>query len=177
MNKETAERFESSRRSDFQMSKRRCLSLTQKLEIILVEFEISLWMCANRANLRSLGAHNDVSAIAAFPNLHFASFENFSSLHIVEECTVALFVAFFDGRYAAELLCEFRKTFLLRSLCKSCVHIRPLIVLPFGCGSEIFRCITNTVQLLKPEFSVLLLVVGSLEEEGSNLLKSLFFRL
>ena len=40
------------------------------LIVLLVNLEVSLRMLANGANLRSLGANYDVTAVAAFPNLN-----------------------------------------------------------------------------------------------------------
>lgn len=40
------------------------------LEILLVNFEVSLRVSAYRADFRCLGTHNDMSAIAALPNFH-----------------------------------------------------------------------------------------------------------
>ena len=40
------------------------------LEVLLVNFEVSLRVSAYRADFRCLGTHNDMSAIAALPNFH-----------------------------------------------------------------------------------------------------------
>ena len=46
------------------------------LEVIHVNLEEGLRMCTDGAKLRSLGAYNDVSAVAALPHLHFALLED-----------------------------------------------------------------------------------------------------
>ena len=42
----------------------------KQLIVLLVNLKVSLRMLANGADLRSLGAHYDVTAVAAFPNLY-----------------------------------------------------------------------------------------------------------
>ena len=61
-------------------------------------------MCADRAYRRSLGAHYDVAAVAAFPHLDFALLEHGGGFHVLEECAVAFFVALFDSGDHAELV-------------------------------------------------------------------------
>lgn len=49
-------------------------------------------MITNGADFGSLCAYDDVTAVTAFPNLDFASFEYLSGFDVVEKSTVALFV-------------------------------------------------------------------------------------
>ena len=60
---------------------------------------------------------------------------------------------------------------------KALVHIGPLIVLAVGCGTQVLGCIAYTLQLLEPEFGVLLLIIGCLLKDCSYLLKALFLGL
>ena len=50
-----------------------------------MDFKIALWVVADGANLGSLFAYNNVTAVTAFPNLDFAPFENFCSFNIAGE--------------------------------------------------------------------------------------------
>lgn len=49
-----------------------------------MDLEVTLGMIAGRANLRSPGAHNDVSAVTAFPYLHFAFFKYGGALYVAQ---------------------------------------------------------------------------------------------
>ena len=40
------------------------------LIVLLMDFEVSLRMCTNRADFRSFLAHYEMSAVAAFPYFH-----------------------------------------------------------------------------------------------------------
>ena len=73
-------------------------------------------MSANRANFGSLGAHNDVTAVAAFPNLYFALSEYLSSFYVLQQGSVALFMMAFDFAHSTEFSSQFREAFSLGSL-------------------------------------------------------------
>ena len=51
------------------------LSLKSILIVFFSEFEVALGMSTNGAELGSFCSYNDVSAVAAFPNLNLALFE------------------------------------------------------------------------------------------------------
>ena len=140
--------------------------------------EVSLRMSAYGADSRCFLAYHDMSAVAALPYLHGGLFEYLLCLHIVEQCTIALLVVLLHLCYHAEAGCQLGESFLFRGLCKACVHIRPLVVLAFGCLQQAVCGISNAVvQFLVPQFGMLFLVVSRFQEEGSNLLKSFFLRL
>ena len=58
--------------------------IKSELVVFCVDFKIALWVVADGANLGSLFAYNNVTAVTAFPNLDFAPFENFCSFNIAE---------------------------------------------------------------------------------------------
>ena len=62
-------------------------------------------MGADGADFRGLRAYDDVSAVAAFPDLDFALLEHLCRFDVLEKLAVAFFVRFFDGGDHAELLC------------------------------------------------------------------------
>ena len=64
-----------------------------------MNLEISLRMRAYRTNFRCFLAYYDMTAVAAFPYLHFALLKYFLRFHIMKQSTVALFMMFFDLRY------------------------------------------------------------------------------
>ena len=131
-------------------------------------------MGAYRADFRSLGTDNDVSAVAALPNLDFASLEHFGSFNIVKQSTIALFMALFDSCNHPEFRSKLRESLFLCGLGEACVHVCPLVVLAFSRSYKILCCIAYAVELLEPKLRVLLLVVGCLEEQGCNLLEAVF---
>ena len=53
------------------------------LIIFGVDFEVRLRVIASRADIRSLGTYDDVTAVAAFPDLDFGFFEDGLGLDIV----------------------------------------------------------------------------------------------
>ena len=58
--------------------------IKSELVVFCVYFKIALWVVADGANLGSLFAYNNVTAVTAFPNLDFAPFENFCIFNIAE---------------------------------------------------------------------------------------------
>ena len=61
----------------------RPLRLSRRLVIFSAYLKVSLWMTADRTNLRCAGSHHNVSAIAAFPNLYFTLFKYLCRLQIM----------------------------------------------------------------------------------------------
>ena len=130
-------------------------------------------MGAHRACGRSLGADDDVAAVAAFPHLDFALLEHGGRFHVLEEGTVAFFMALFDGGDHAELLGEGGKAFSLGGLREVFVHVGPFVVLAVGGSLQVGSGVADTVEFLEPQLGVFLLVVGSLEEQVCNLFKTI----
>ena len=56
----------------------------RELVVLSEQFEVSLRMSAGGAEFGSLRAYDDVSAVAAFPYLDFALFEDFLCFYILE---------------------------------------------------------------------------------------------
>ena len=79
----------------------------------------------------------------------------------------------------AELVCKLCKAFFLGSFSEIFVHICPLVVFALGGIAEVGHGVGNlaAVQKLEPQFGMLFLVVGSLFEEGCNLLVAVFLGL
>ena len=127
-------------------------------------------MVAGRADLRRLLTDHDMTAVAALPHLDLALGKDLRRLHIVQQGTVALLMVLFNGGYQAETLGQLMETFLVGGFGKAVVHIRPLVVLALSGGEKVFGGVTNAVQLLEPEFRVLLFVLGGLEEQRRDLL-------
>ena len=73
-----------------------------------------------------------------------------------------------------EFCCKCSKAFFLGGLCKTFVHIRPLVVLSVSSVLEIGCGITDTLEFLKPHFCMLFFVICGFEEKCSNLFKSVF---
>ena len=134
-------------------------------------------MVAYRADFGSLGAHNDMSAVAALPHLHLALGEDLLRLHIVQQCAVTLLVVLFDGGHATELGGQLMETLRLGGFGEAFVHVGPLVVFTVSGGCEVLGGAADAVQLLEPQLGMLLLVFGGLQEKGGNLLKTLLLGL
>ena len=119
--------------------------------VFSVNFKIALGMIAGGANFGSLCSNDDVSAVAAFPNLDFALFNYLSHLNVLKKRTISFFVVLFDGGNKPEFSCKLGKTFFVGGLCKACIHVGPFIVFAFGGVSEVFGGVTDSVQLLEPQ--------------------------
>ena len=142
-----------------------------------MHLEVSLRMSAYGADSRCFLAYHDVSAVAALPYFHGGLLEYLLCLYVVEQCAITLLVVFFYFGYHAKTGCQLGKSFLFRGLCKACVHVRPLVVLAFGCLQQAVCGISNAVvQFLVPQFGMLFLVVSRFQKEGSNLLKTFLLR-
>ena len=125
--------------------------------------EVSLRMSAYGADNRCFLAYHDMSAVAALPYLHGGLLEYLLCLYVVEQCAITLLVVFFYFGYHAEAGSELGKSFLLRGLCKACVHVCPLVVLALGCFEQAVGGIADAiVQFFVPQFGMLFLVVGGL---------------
>src|SRR5574344_499384 len=145
------------------------------LIILCQKFKVGLRMSACGADLRCFGSYYDVSAIAAFPYLYFAFLKNLCCLYILQQCAVALLMTLLNGSHKAEFGSQFLKTFFFRCLCKTVIHVCPLIVLAFGCIQQVLCCGADAVvQFLEPQLCVFLLIVGSLLEESGNLFETIF---
>lgn len=140
------------------------------LIVLFVYFEEALRMVTGRADLGSRRADYDVTAVAALPYLDFALLEDLSGLYIAEQGTVTLFVMLLNGCNQTELASQIVEAFLLSGLGKAVVHVGPFVVLALGSVQQVFCGVTQAVQLLVPQLCVLLLVLGGLKEEGSDLL-------
>ena len=137
-----------------------------------MNLEVTLRMCARRANLRGLSPHHDVSAVTAFPNFYFTLLEHFLRLHIFQQGTIAFFMVLFNVSHQTELRRQFLKAFFFGSLGKASVHIRPLVVLTVSGILQVGGGIADALQLLEPHLGVLFLVVSGLQEEGCDLLEA-----
>ena len=73
------------------------------LIIFSVNFKVGLRMNAGGTQLRCLGTDDNVTAVTALPNLDFALLEDLGSLHILQQCTVALLMVLLNGSNQAEL--------------------------------------------------------------------------
>src|SRR5574344_707780 len=135
-----------------------------------MNFKIALRMRTYRADIRCFGSYNDVSAVAALPDLDLALLEYRSCLDVGKKCSVSLFVMLLDSSDKSELGSKISKALSFRCLRKAFVHICPLIVLAVSCLTQIGLCVANSAELLEPHLGVLFLVVSGLEENSRDLL-------
>ena len=92
--------------------------------------EIRFGMLAHRTDIRRFFANNNVSAVAAVPNLITIAGEHQSALNVGKEFAVALFVFFFDLADPFKESGDLIQPFFFRGLGKTGVHIGPLEVFP-----------------------------------------------
>ena len=138
------------------------------LVVFCVDFEIGLRMGAGGAQLGGLDTHDDVTAVAAFPNSDLALGKDLSGLHVLKQCAVALLVVLLDGGDHAELGGQGREALLVSGLGKAVVHIGPFVVLALGSGQQVLSGVANAFQFLEPQLGMLLLIISGLQEQGSD---------
>ena len=127
-------------------------------------------MSACRANFRRLGAYHQVTAVAAFPDLYFALFEDCGGFHVLQQSAVAFFVVLFDGSNHAELGGQFREAFLFGSFGEAFIHVGPFVVFAGSSSGQVGSGVTDAVQFLEPHFRMFFFVICGLQEECRNLL-------
>ncbi len=145
------------------------ISARAVLVVFSSDFEEGLRVGADGACGWGLGADDDVTAVAAFPHLDFALFEDGCSFHVLEEGAVAFLVALLDGGDGAELLGEGGKAFGFGSLRKVFVHVGPFVVFAIGGSLQVGGGVTDAVKFLEPQLGVFLFVVGGLQEQFGDL--------
>ena len=149
--------------------------LIKSLIIFLPHFKEGLRMVADRTDFRSGNAHNNVSAVAAFPDGDARLFKHRFALYVFQKRAVSFLMRFFNGGNAPELRGESGEPFFLRLACHSFVHVCPLGVFALGGVKQVFSGISQSAQSLEPQLCVFLLVLRGLEENGGDLLITRFF--
>jgi len=129
-------------------------------------------MVANGAHLRSKLADDDMTAVAALPDALIVAREDNTTLKVADELLVALLVVLLDSAYHAELSGDLLEALFLSILSHAGVHVCPLVVLTGGSSLKVALGVleVTTLEILEPELSVLLLVVGCLLEDSGDLL-------
>ncbi len=143
--------------------------------VFRMKLEIGLRVCAYGADFRRLYAYDNMTAIAAFPDLNVAFFENLGYDNVAEKSAVTFLVLFFDFRNQTEFDRKLGKTVLLGGFCEAFVHIRPFIIFAFGSRKQIFRRVSYTRKLLQPELGVFFFVIRRFQKQFCYLFKALFF--
>ena len=131
-------------------------------------------MSAQRTHLGSFAALVDITAVAADPEDLLAALENDFIFQVGNKLQVSLLVVGFDRRDSFKQTGDIIEAFLTGDFRKALVHFGPLIVFAGCCVLEVRDRVGYAVQLLKPNFCMLLLVVRSLLEDGRYLLVALF---
>ena len=136
-------------------------------------------MGADGAYDRGAGADVDVAAVAADPDLLAHAGEHLGVLDVLEQGAIALLVLLLDGGDALHLLGDGLKALLVRGLGELGVHLGPLVVLAGGGELQVLGGGADLAarHVLIPELRMLLLVIGSLGEEGRDLLVAVLLRL
>jgi hypothetical protein len=156
---------------DLRRPRHEYLCLSKLLIVSSMDQEVRLRMLANRTKLRSLLADNDMAAIAALPDHVLIARENDTLLDIAQELTVTLLMSLLDSADLLEKESDLVESLFLGHLGKLGIHVSPLEVLAIGCILEISLGIRNSaiMQKLEPDLGMLLLIIGSLLKEFTNL--------
>ena len=133
-------------------------------------------MCTDRADLRSLLADVDMSAVTAFPAVFSDLDPDFAFLNVGGKFVVAVFMALFDLGNGGELSSQLREAFGGGFFGKLLVHLRPFFM--FACGSrlQVFERGADSVQRFEPEFRMFFFIVCGLLKDGRNLLETFLLR-
>ena len=145
--------------------------------VFLADLEVALRMRADRAGSRSLGTHDEVTAVAALPHGHLALLEDLLHFHVAQQGAIALLVGLFDLGDQTELRSQLLEALFLSFLGHAVVHIGPLVVLAVGGRQQVLGGVAQLAQSLEPQLGVLLLIVGGLQEQGADLLIALLLGL
>ena len=127
-------------------------------------------MLADRANLGSLGANDQVAAVTALPHSNAALLKDGHGLHVAQQLAVALLVGLLNGSNATELLGQLMEAFLVGLTGHAVVHIGPLGVLALGGVEQVLGGIAQLAQSLEPQLGVFLLVLSGVQEQRGDLL-------
>ena len=146
-------------------------------EVFSVDLEVSLRMVADRTDIGSGGADYDVAAVAAFPDTVAVFGEDKAALDVLKQLAIACFMLFFNGRDHLEQISDLVEAFLAGVLCETGIHLGPFLVLAFGCDLEIICSAVYTFKNLVPDFGVLFLIIGGLQEKLGDLLIAVFLAL
>ena len=128
-------------------------------------------MVADWANLWSLLAYYDMTAVRALPDAVAVTREDELVLHVLQEFAITLLVVLLDFSHHLKLGSNLLEAFLVSFLCHAWIHFSPLIVLTISCSFEILLSILDStaLQVLEPQLSVLLLVGCCLLKDVSYL--------
>ena len=141
--------------------------------------EIALGVVTDGALFRGGGADDYVAAVAALPDCVAVFAEDLLVLDVGQQLAVALFVVLFYGAYHFEFIGNFVEALLARLLCHARVHVCPLCMLPSGCVFQVVDGARHgaSMQVLKPDLGVFLLVGGRFLEEVGYLYEAVLFGL
>ena len=145
------------------------------LIVLGVNLKIALRMCAGGAKLGRIRSNNDMSAVAAFPNLDLTLCKDLCHLDVLQQGAVTLLVMLLDLGNQAEFCRKLREALLFGGLGESGVHIGPFVVLAVCCFLKVSGGVTDTCKLLQPQLCVLLLIVCSFEKKRGDLLVAFLF--
>ena len=125
------------------------------------------------AQFRCLDTNDNVTAVTALPNLDFTLLKDLSGFYILQQCTLTLLVVLLNSGNQTELCSQLLEALSFGGLCESGIHVGPLVVFALCSIQQVLGGTGNTVmQFLEPHLCMLLLVISSFQEQGSNLLKS-----
>ena len=79
-------------------------------------------MCAGGAELGGVCTNNDMSAVAAFPNLYLALCEYSRSFNVAKQSAISLLVMSLNFSYKTELLRKLVEALLVSGLSEISVH-------------------------------------------------------
>ena len=144
---------------------------SRNLIILGLHLEVALRMVADRADVGSLAADDDVAAVGALPDHAAVLGEDLAVLDVPEQLAVALLVMLLDFGDHFELAGDLVEALGTRLARHPGVHVRPFEVLAGGGVGQVGGRVghLSAMEVLVPALGVLLLVLGRLLEEGGYL--------
>ena len=142
------------------------------LIIFRADFKEALALLADRADIRCLGPHDQVTAVAAFPDGLFAFFEDLLHFDILQQGAVAFFVGLFHSGHIPELLGQFGEAFVFGVLGEASVHVGPFVIFAIGGSGQVLGGIAQFTQSGKPLFGVFLFIPGGVFKDRRDLFKA-----
>jgi hypothetical protein len=147
------------------------ISVNRILVVLSLNLEVALWVVADWANLWSLLAYYDMTAVRALPDAVAVAREDELVLHVLQELAITLLVVLLNLSHHFKLDCNLLEAFLASFLSHAWIHIGPLVVLTISSSLQVLLCILDStaLQILEPQLGVLLLVGSCLFKDISYL--------
>src|SRR5574344_609613 len=132
-------------------------------------------MSAYRAHTWRLLSNHNVAAVSALPDDIAIFAEHAFLCYVVEQFAVALFMRLFNSSNTFKQFCNCFESFFMCYLCKTSIHVGPLIVFTVCSSLEVFCSRFYTaVKQFEPKFCMLFFICSCFIKDICNLFKTIF---